>query len=102
MDDLKLLFRRDGTYSCQKDNSNNKNIPMNSLAIPVVMYSFWNCRLAKDKYKKMDCKTRKLLTMGKMHHPKGDVDRLYQKIERWTTLDVLIELESAYNLEIVR
>jgi len=27
----------------------------------------------------MDRKTRKMLTMYKMHHPKADIDRLYVK-----------------------
>ena len=30
-----------------------------------------------SEIKRLDTKTRKLLTLSKMHHPKADVDRLY-------------------------
>jgi hypothetical protein len=30
-----------------------------------------------EEIKQIDRKTRKMLTMYKMHHPKADIDRLY-------------------------
>jgi len=36
-----------------------------------------NCRL--EEIRKIDRKTRKVLTVYKMHHPKADIDRLYVK-----------------------
>ena len=58
-------------------NSKNRIEAINTLAIPVVQYSFniinWNL----PDLQRMDRKTRKLLTANKMLHPKSDVDRLY-------------------------
>ena len=57
-------------------NGRNKIEAINSLAVPVVQYSFgiidW-----KISELKIDTKTRKLLNMQKMLHPKADVERLY-------------------------
>ncbi len=50
---------------------------INSLAIPVVTYSFNIINWKMSDIKRLDSKTRKMLTMEKMHHPKADVDRLY-------------------------
>lgn len=57
-------------------NAANKFEAINTLAIPVVTYSFniINWKLSDTR---MDAKTRKMLTTSKMHHPKSDVDRLY-------------------------
>ena len=60
-------------------NSKNKFTALNSLAIPVITYSFpiinWNA----DEIRNLDIKTRKLLTINRAHHPKADVERLYLK-----------------------
>lgn len=49
----------------------------NLLAIPVITYNFniinWNL----EDVRLMDRKIRKLMTLGKMHHPKADVNRMY-------------------------
>ena len=60
-------------------NARNKITAIRTLAVPVLRYSFGiiNWRLEKIKKKKIDRKTRKMLTMYKMHHPKADIDRLY-------------------------
>ena len=44
----------------------------------------------------MDRKTRKLLTMGKMHHPKADKDRLY--LPRKFGGRGLIQIERSYKI----
>jgi hypothetical protein len=50
---------------------------VNSLAVPVVMYSFNIINWKQTELAKMDVKTRKLMTMHHMHHPKADVIRIY-------------------------
>ena len=58
-------------------NSKNRIIAINTLAIPVVIYSFnvinWNLNYIK----KIDTKIQKMLTCNRMHHPESNVDRLY-------------------------
>ena len=53
----------------------NKIEAINSLAVPVVQYSFSIIDWKISELKKIDTKTRKLLNM--MLHPKADVERLY-------------------------
>jgi hypothetical protein len=47
--------------------------------VPVLRYSFGIINWRLEEIKKIDTKTRKILTMYKMHHPKADIDRLYVK-----------------------
>lgn len=58
-------------------NSKNRITAINTLALPVVTYSFniinWNL----SELKRLDSKIRKQLTCNRMLHPKSDVDRLY-------------------------
>ena len=76
-------------------NGRNKIEAVNSLAVPVVQYSFgiidW-----KISELKIDTKTRKLLNMYKMLHPKADVERLY--ISRKDGGRGLIEVETAFKI----
>ena len=58
-------------------NSANKLEAINTLEVPVVTYSFNIINWTLQELAKLDTKTRKFLTMYKMHHPKSDVDRLY-------------------------
>ena len=58
-------------------NSANKLEAISTLAVPVVNYSFNIMNWTLQEPVKLDTKTRKFLTMYKMHHPKSDVDRLY-------------------------
>ena len=60
-------------------NSRNKIMAINSLADPVMTYSFVILPWLKSEIEKLDRKTRKILTMNGMHHPRADVDRLYIK-----------------------
>ena len=50
---------------------------INTLAVPVVTYSFNIINWKMSEIRSMDAKTRKLLTMYKMHHPRADTERLY-------------------------
>ena len=47
------------------------------MAVPVVTYCFNIVNWKLSELKKLDTKTRKFLTVHKMHHPKSDVDRLF-------------------------
>ena len=55
----------------------NRIDAINTLAVPVVTYSFNIINWKMEELIKLDRKTRKFLTMTKMYHPKADVDRLY-------------------------
>ena len=58
-------------------NAANKIEAINTLAVPVVTYSFNIINWQMKEIKKMDTKTRKLMTTERMHHPKSDVERVY-------------------------
>ena len=70
------------------------NAAINTLAIPVVTYSFNIIDWKMSEIKSLDTKTKKLLTLSKMHHPKADVDRLY--LPRNAGARGLIQLEPTY------
>ena len=57
-------------------NSANKLEAINTLAVRVVNYSFNIMNWTLQELAKLDTKTRKFLTMYKMHHPKSDAERL--------------------------
>ena len=58
-------------------NAINKIEAINTVAIPVVTYSFNIINWTAEDIKDLDRKTRNLLTEERMHHPKSDVDRMY-------------------------
>ena len=69
------------------DNNNNSNNNTN------------NNNWRTEDIKKIDGKTRKMLTMYKMHHPKVDIDRLY--VNRKEGGRGLVQIEAAYKAEIM-
>ena len=58
-------------------NAINRMKAINTLATPVVTYSFNIVEWKMEEIGKLDRKTRKLLTMERMHHPRAYVDRMY-------------------------
>ena len=50
---------------------------INTLAVPFVRYWGPFLKWTRDELKKMDRRTRKLMTMHKTLHPRDEVDRLY-------------------------
>ena len=74
--------------------SANKLEAINTLAVPVVTYSFDIINWTLQELAKLDTKTRRFLTTYKMHHPKSDVDRLYLPITEGGR--GLIQLELCY------
>ena len=75
-------------------NSTNKLEAINTLAVPLVTYTFNIKNWTLQELAKLDTKTRKFLTMYKMHHPKSDVDRLF--LPRTEGGRGLIQLELSY------
>ena len=60
-----------------KLSSRNLIKGINTWALPLVRYSRPFLRRIRDELKRMDQRTRKLMTMHKALHPRDDVDRLY-------------------------
>jgi hypothetical protein len=89
---LKLVLKSDL-------NAINKTRAINSLAIPVLSYSFGIIDWTKAELRKLDVKTRKYLTLFKAHHPKASVDRLYIKREEGGR--GLLQIEESYNTSLV-
>ena len=75
-------------------NGRNKIEAINSLAVPVVQYSFGIIHWKISELKKIDTETRKLLNMQKMLHPKANVERLH--IPRKDGGRGLIDVETAF------
>ena len=66
-------------YYCQvwqilKTELNSKNkISLNTIPVPVLVYSFRIVNWLKKEIQKTDRKMRKLLPIEDIHHPKADV-----------------------------
>ena len=73
----KECYRRVHAILKTELNSANRIEAINTLAIPVVTYSFNIVNWTLSDIKKMDTRIRKLMTCNRMHHPKADIDRLY-------------------------
>ena len=90
----KEYYRRVRSIMKTELNSRNRIQAINSLAVPVVQYSFniinWNL----SDLQRMDTKTRKLMRANRTHHPKADVDRVY--LPRKEGGRGLIQLEMSY------
>jgi len=80
-------------------NARNKITATGALAVPVLRYCFGIINWRTEEIKKIDRKTRKMLTMYKMHHPKADTDRLYVKRKEGGRR--LVQIEAAYKAEIM-
>ena len=73
----KECYRRVRAILKTELNSANRIKAINTLAMPVVQYSFNVINWTVHELRRIDTKIRKLLTFYKMHHPKADKDRLY-------------------------
>jgi hypothetical protein len=60
-------------------NASDKVTAIGAIAIPVLRYSFGIINWRLEEIKEIDRKTRRILTVCKMHHPKADTDWLYVK-----------------------
>jgi hypothetical protein len=63
-------------------NAKNKIATIGALTFPVLRYNFGTIHWRLEEVRKTDRKTRKVLTMYKMHHQKADVDKLYVKSKK--------------------
>ena len=90
----KEYYRRTRLILKSELNAINHIEAINILAMPVLTYSFNIINWKLSEIKKLDTKTRKLLTMAKMHHPKADIDRLY--LPRSDGGRCLVQLELTY------
>jgi hypothetical protein len=79
-------------------NARNKITAIGALAVPVLRYSFGIINWRIEDIKKIDRKTRKILTTYKVHHPKADIDRVY--VKRKEGGRGLVQVEAAYRAEI--
>ena len=77
-------------------NAGNKLKAINTLEVPVVTYSFNIMNWTLQELAKLDTKTRKFLTMYKMHHSKSEVDRLY--LPRTEGGREFVQLELSYKM----
>ena len=50
---------------------------INTWTVPIVRYLGPFLKRTRDQRKKLDQRTRKLMTMDKLLHPRNDIDRLY-------------------------
>ena len=80
-------------------NARNKITAIGALAVPVLRYSFGIINWRTEEIRKIDRKTRKMLTMYKIHHPKTNIDRLYVKKKEGGR--TLVQIEAAYKAEII-
>jgi hypothetical protein len=71
----------------------NKITGIGALAIPVFRYSFGIINWRMEEMKQIDRKTKKMLTMYQIHHPKADIDRLYLKSKEGGRGVVQVEAE---------
>lgn len=82
---------------CQSElKGSNKFRAINTLAVPVLTYSFNVVNWKLSEIKNIDRKTRKILTMNRIHHPKSDVERLY--LQRSCGGRGLIQIESHFKV----
>ena len=73
----KEYYRRLRMILSTELSSPNRIMAINSLVIPVLSYSFGVVNWSKTDVQGIDRKTRKILTMFKMYHPRADTERLY-------------------------
>jgi len=92
----KEYYRRLRLINKSELNASNRIDAINTLAVPVVIYSYNIIDWTQQEIQNLDRKTRKILSAEKMHHPKADVDRIY--VKRAEGGRSLIQLEAAYKV----
>jgi hypothetical protein len=80
-------------------NAKNKTTEIGALAVPVLRYSFGIIKWRLEEIKQIGRKTRKVLTIYKMHHPKTVIDRLY--VKRKGGGRSVLHIEATYEAEII-
>ena len=83
----KEYFRRIRMVLKSELNAINKIEAINTIAIPVVTYSFNIINWTAEDIKNLDRKTRKPLTKERMHHPKSVRPNVPSKIIWWQRIN---------------
>jgi flagellar basal body rod protein FlgC len=79
---LKKEYRRRLSMILKSElKARNKITAIGELAVPVLRYGFGIINWRLEEIKQIDRKTRQMLTIYKMHHPKADIDGLYVKMK---------------------
>ena len=79
----KEYLRRARLIMQSKLNGRNKIKAINTWAVSLVRYEAGIIMWKKTELESMDRRTRKLMTMNKELHPRGDVARLYVGRKKW-------------------
>ena len=95
----KDYYRRKRLMLKSEVKSANKMAAINTLAVPVVTYSFNVINWTIADIDRLDRKIRKLLTIHRMHHPKADVHRIYLPRKQGET--GLIQILAAYKVSTI-
>ena len=61
---------------------------INSRVVSLVRYEAGVLKWTKEELRVTDRKTRKIMTMNRMHHPRSDIDRLYIPRKEGGRMDV--------------
>ena len=80
-------------------NARNKITATGALAVRVLRYSFGIINWRTEEINKIDRKSRKKLTIYKMHHPKSGIGKPYVKWKEGGR--GLLQIEAAYKAEII-
>ena len=73
----KECYRRVRQICSSKLDGGNSISAINSRAVSLVRYGAGVLKWTKEELRIMNRKTRKIMTMNRMHHPLSDTDRLY-------------------------
>ena len=95
---MKEYYRRIRVILKSELYAANRFEAINALAVPVVTYSFIIINWKMNEIRKLDTKTRNLLTIQRMHHPKADVDRL--NLPRTSGGRGLTKIETSYKQQL--
>jgi helix-turn-helix protein len=82
-------------------NAKNKITTIGVLVVPVLRYSCGIINRRLEEIKQIDRKTRKILTMYKMHHSKADIDRTHVYVKRKEGERGLVQVKAAYKTGII-
>jgi hypothetical protein len=97
---LKQEYRRRSIMILKYElKARNKITTIEAVAVPVLRYSFGVINWRIEEIKQRDRKTRKMLTIYKVHHPIADIERIY--VKRKEGGRELVQVEAAYKAEII-
>jgi hypothetical protein len=71
-------------------NAKNKITANGSLVVTVLRYGFGIIVWRVEEIRNFDRETRKVLTIYKLHNPKGDIDRLYTVRHLCNVTDIVL------------